>query len=181
MRINKNINHTKRNVIIIAAVSLLLLGGAGTWYFLNNSGSQELRENAVDYNPPTDEQKAAGLNAKSEFNKAHYDTQADEPKDTGTKKEVGLLISSMNQHDNTLTIAASMEVLDDSGVCNLKLSRTGFEAVTAQVKTFKITTYSACEDFNVDVAALEKGEWNVEVDYVGDSAKGSADTKVVLK
>jgi hypothetical protein len=181
MRINKNIHRTKRNVIIIIAVSLLLLGVAGTWYFLNNSGSHELRENAIDYNPPTDEQKNAGLNAKSEFNKAHYDTQTTESEDSGVKKEVGLLISSMNQNDNTLTIAASMEVLDDNGVCNLKLSRTGFDTIAAQVKTFKITTYSACQDFNVDITGLEKGEWSAQVDYVGNSAKGTASAKVVVK
>ena len=180
MRINKNTKHTKIYIIILI-LGLLTVAGFVAWHFFNQ-GVQQVGENTVSYEPATSEQKTAGINAKEEFNKAQYNTEdKSEGVNNGVKEEVGLLISSMNQADNILTIATSIETLDDSGVCNLKLSHAGSDDVNAEVRTFKITTYSACEDFKIDVAELEKGEWNVQVDYVSSSTKGSTNTEVTIK
>lgn len=180
MRINKNINHTKRNLILAAAISLIVLSIGGAWYYLNISSTKELRENVVNYEPATDEQQSSGLKAKEDFNNTYYGKD-DNNSSVDTKKDVGVLISSMNQNGTLLTIATSVESLDVDGVCELKLSRDGSDMVTAQVKTFQMTTYSACEDFNIDVAGLEKTEWSAQVDYIGSSTKGTTTAKVVIK
>jgi hypothetical protein len=179
MRINKNTNHTKRNYII-ALTAILLLAGAATLYYLNNSSAQQSRENVVDYEPATKEQEAAGYDAKSDFNKKHYGEDSDNSANVDDKSNVGLVISSINQNEDMLTIASTIETVE-SGVCELNLTRPGAETVTMQVKVIRITSYSACEDFNVDTKNIEKGEWNIKIDYIGDSLKGTVSSKVDIK
>jgi hypothetical protein len=180
MRINKNTNHTKRNLAVMSVLLLLLLGSVGVWYFMHNSNAQELRENVVDYKPATKEQEVAGLDAKNSFNEKYYGNSTSGETDTDPKKDVGVLISSANQDSNILTIATSIETLE-GGTCELKLSRDGSNTITRQVNVIKITTYSACEDFNIDVTDLIKGEWTARVNYLGSSAIGTTSTKVNIK
>jgi hypothetical protein len=187
MRINKNTHHTKRNIIILSAVCLLIVGGVGAWYYIQHSNAQQPGENVVDYKPATDEQKAAGDRAKQEFiarteaeEQAKTESAASQSDDsTQAPEAVAIRITSSGMNSVYLQIRTFIQTLDASGKCTLNLSRTGSDTVTVTADTQILGSYSVCKGFDVDTTSLAKGEWNAEVKYVGSENRAGSVSKVV--
>lgn len=181
MKINKKAASKKKVIIILIVLVLLVASAFIVWFFYLKTDAKVREENSVSYDPATELQQNTGLDAKADFNEKYYSDQPEEEESADQSKEVEVLISSIGQTDNQLTIATSVYTVNEPGTCRLVLGKEGSENITREAKLHSLATYSACEDFNIDTSILGKGEWNISVEYEGSETFGSTVSKVTLK
>jgi hypothetical protein len=185
MRIKQKNHNSKRIPITIIALLLTFTYGVSAFVFklppFSTQDTPLKSVNEVNLDSATDDQKSAGTKAKEEFNSTHYNTETTDQQTSESKRNVEVLISSMNQNAETLIIATSVYTLNNDGKCDMKLSRTGSNDVIGQVKTYKLTTYSSCEDFSINTSELEKGLWDITVNYTSTIEQGSISSQVTIR
>jgi cytoskeletal protein RodZ len=178
MRILGNTKHKKRNIIAVIAILVLIGAGVLAWFFFQQSVAKtDKPENTVDYQEPTTDQQKAGDKAKEDFinNQKEIDDKKT-PVDSGTPTSdtVNVTISSSNQAGETYQLRTVIAAVDGSGTCALSLSKSGQSTITQEVGTQVFGSYSVCKGFDIPVAGLEKGEWQVAITYKGsDGRQGS--------
>jgi hypothetical protein len=183
MRISRNKNPKKFYLVIVLA-AVILTGSAAAALFVPTSPLYVYKqqgdnpENTVNYDRPTDEQKEAGDKAKEDFIKNHEESKGSE---NPANQTTNVTISSLTQQSKMLQIRTMIDAIDNSGKCTVTLSRSGYQSVSQSVDTQSLGSYSVCKGFDIDATSIELGEWNVAVDYNGQSASGRAEGKVTIE
>ena len=186
MRIIQNKNH-KNIYIIIIIFALVLSGGVAAALlipaspFSINRDSADQPENTVNYDKPTDEQKAAGDRAKEDFIKDHEETDATGPAVSDATSDVGVSITTLSQQGSILQIRTIIEINNEEGDCTMTLSRPGYESLVSTVQVQSQGSYSVCKGFDADVLSLDRGAWSVKIDYVAGDSSGTAQKDVTLQ
>ncbi len=169
----------KQRRIVLAATILLLTGAGVGYYFINTS--DEPRENVVNYEEPTKEQVSTGQTAKKEFlDKTDSSSDQQDVPPESSDNNISMQVSSMSQRDGVLKIRT---IIQDaiSGACKLTLKQ-GSAKLEFSADTQNMGSYSVCKGFDVPVTDLNKGEWQVQVDYINsEGSTGSAIKQVTIQ
>lgn len=183
MNFKQNKNKSKKTILLIlVVVSALLVGGAGVYaltrpLFLEkddtsiDKGIQHPPENKVDYDNSTQEQKAAGVDAKEDFIHRHDDSNSEQ-------QTVTVSITSSQQNQGILSIRAVIQAQGAQGSCVVSLEKEGQASITQSADIQEMGSYSMCKGFDISTAELAKGDWKVTISYRSGDYVGS-DTKVV--
>jgi len=184
MRISKQ-KFTRRNLIIIVIVILLLAGaGVTAWALTGGFSSNDAKkddtkpENTVDYGNATEEQKEAGNKAKEDFINREYGSASPQPSQSPAVSDITMTITSAGQFDGNLQVRTILETLNANGTCKLTMSHEGSDPIVRSVGTQAMGTYSVCQGFDVPTSGLEKGQWNLRVEYSSGESGGFAERKV---
>lgn len=173
MKINKSKSKSPLKVIIVLAVILAAVAGAALVYAYTQHKSENIpgsAQSGVDYNPPSDEQKAAGDQQKEEtINQTDNGNQGS----SGTGQDIGVSFTALNQSGDQLQIRTLIDTVSSTGVCTLTLVKDGV-TVTKQSDIQAGPTSSTCKGFNVPLSELSPGSWQVTVQATIGSQKGSA-------
>lgn len=182
MNIEKKKSKLSKKAVAIASLAVLILvvaGGFVAAYQLGiikstpeDRGASPVATNQVDYDPPTDEQKQTGIDAKKDF--IERTEREDATSESGLSS---VSITTASQEDSTLRIRTTISS-KATGVCKLTLSKAGQADIIRDAETQDMGTYSTCKGFDVDTGTMAKGDWKVSVGFSED-AQGTLATTVV--
>lgn len=184
MRINKQ-KINKQKIAIILILSLIMGSGLalGITAFNNNDRPDSAKtdttraENSIDYDDATDKQKEAGIKAKESFID-RYDSGIQSPQDSQPNlSDVVVTITSVSQQDDMLQVRAIIESVTE-GMCRINLSRDGSRPISYSADTQNMGSYSVCQGFDVPLEDLEKGSWDIRIEFENSTSKGSAEKRV---
>lgn len=168
-KINSSSSKKKIVAIIIGIITIVAVAGA-VGYFLLQKSSQDSSvskpNNTVDYNPPTDEQKKAGEDAKKDFIEKTDEVSPNPSTQPSGTSSVSL--SSVGQNGQTLSIRTVISA-QSAGSCKLILSMPGQTDIVRTADTQDMGSYITCKGFDVDTTSLTKGTWKVSIQFSGDA------------
>jgi cytoskeletal protein RodZ len=191
MKIANTNNHRRKRVALISAiiVVLFLLCGGALAYF-RHIGPFEKKDtgSTTNLNPPTEEQKKAGLEIKDSSDSSSTPKQggvdqppAPTPQPGTSKREVDMTITAANQNGSTLQIRTLISALVNTGTCTLTLTSPSGSLVTKSSGVQPQSNTSTCKGFDVSTTELSSGDWKATVIYDSDTLTGSASTTVSIK
>ena len=191
MRLIRNKNHKRRNIIIASVAVAALAGGVAAALLLPsspfalNKRPADRPENTVSYDKPTKEEKDAGEKAKEDFiNRTQNDSSKSNPSPTDqndSNPDAYMTISSANQNGQTYQIRVIIYALDRTGTCTLTLSRQGSDNVVQTAGTQILGSYSVCQGFDIPTTQLAKGDWQAEIKYNGNAGKATATQSIKIQ
>ena len=186
MEIKKS--HSNKKITIIVVVALLLVGVVvATWYFTastqsdNNTARQGANYsdnpdvNTINYNPPTEEEKQLGQQAKENFLNKQKGEENNVPEGTSS-----ISITNVSQQDSTLRVRTTIQASRATDSCELTLSRQGEADIVREVGVQDYGSYSVCRGFDIDTSDLQKGTWMIKLHYSGDKEGVYASRSVEL-
>lgn len=182
MKIKSSRRLSKKMIVLLIVIVLLATGAAGYFFFKDSLFPQT--KTSVDYSAPTDEEKQGEETTEQTF--PSDETGTDEPNlppdpNTSTPSPVGVEITAANQNGSTLMVRALIQTVESGGTCTLKMERNGHKTTTLTAPAQPSSSSTTCQGFNVDVAPLAAGEWDLVVEYSSKAKKGKASQKVVLQ
>lgn len=184
MKIKRTSNISKKTFYYILAASIILAAGVGLVFALNptvpvsDSASDPQNTDDVNYQPPTEEQKEAGNEAKE--NTIDKDPGSNPtPPDSGSQS-VGVEITSADPRNNPLQVRTLIQTVNP-GTCTLTLSRDGYNTITKSATNQALSSTSTCRGFDIPINNLAKGTWKLTVDFKSSKYNGSVSQNVTIK
>ena len=178
MRIQKN-RSTQKILIVAVVFCILLTGGLLAYKKFYTGTTKDIPENQTDahdytrktdLNSPSDDQKAAGDEAKKQTTE---NTDITKPAD-GT---LSIIITAANQTDTTLQLRTLIDSVISSGTCILEMTK-GQTKVTRSTDIQALASNSTCKGFDLPLSELSQGNWNVKI-TVDSEEKGGSTEKVI--
>lgn len=170
----------KQVKIKIGLLSLLLVVLAtGTVLAIRNRGTKTANipgntEAAVNFSPPTDDDKKAVEDNKSDIvaNNANTSPAA------SSLKPVIPVISDATQYDSRVEVRSYVPgVFENGGTCTVTVSK-GDQTLTKPVNGSKDATTTSCEVVLIRRSEFAiAGTWDVTVTYLSGTAKGTSAVK----
>jgi hypothetical protein len=181
MKTSKQKITPKKITAVILIVAIVLVGGIGTFAITRNSqtpAANVQNTNDVDYNTPTNEQKSAGEQTKSDsINKTPEDN---EPSDgTSSTNDIQL---SVNQLGSTLAVVTRLQKVSNTGTCELVATNGSATINLGTVGIQEQSNYASCKGWNIPVEGqLSNGTWTMKVTVMSDSSLKSASSEVEIR
>lgn len=175
MKIKKMRSNKKTFIVILVATILIAAIGVAAYVLYENNKSLQDAEkrkqsddiHAVNYDPPTEEEKKLGEQAKRDFIENQDDTGSS---DAAQSKQSSITITNTTQEGSMLKIRTTVQVDQGNESCELILSKVGQSSIDRTVGIQDYGSYSVCEGFDIDTANIQKGTWAVTLRYTGDPA-----------
>lgn len=184
----KKIFKNKKIQIVVGVLAVVLLG-AGLYAF--NSQKQAEEAQKTDQERLQEEEKQAGERDPKTESEAYQRQQ-----NQATAKENGSASTSSGSNSNsggaanpTITSAGQSgdmiyvnAIVDNqtNGTCTLVASKNGSTTVTRTAALGLVTSYYACQGFNVERSAFgSAGEWSVVVKFSNGSTSGQSEARKV--
>lgn len=166
-------------VTITAATAYLL-------YASNESANEEnvtIKENVINYNPPSQSEKDAGTEAKNNFlnNGPNDGTTIENPTNPEpNENNTAVTITSTNVENGNLAVRAIIGRIDGEGACKLSMKKTGEAEILLTSGTQVTRNYSVCKGFDIATNNLSKGDWTLTITYSSQdgSNRGSSSAAV---
>lgn len=165
-------------LVILAALLLVVAGWLGYRKFYqqaNNTSPAPDSAETINYDPPTEEEKA-----ETEAHKQQLTQQSTATTPSSSKKTVKPVITFAGQYDGFVEVGSYVsEVYEDGGTCTLTLTK-GSQKVTRTAAGQKDVSKTLCPTFKVPVSEFpNSGTWAATVKYSSSSAEGTSDEKPV--
>lgn len=180
----KMLKLSKKSILII--VPLLVLGAAGATYSYVRSAdptkpsiaeNEPANTNDINYDPPTEEEQAAGDKRKEEIAKEEQARQ--ESQNQTDKKEVAVIITDAGQYDDIIEVRSFVPNHYQDGTCSITFSKNS-QTIVKKVPARKDVSTTIC--MNPLVKRTEfpgAGSWQVKVSYDASGAKGASETRTI--
>lgn len=178
-KLNKKLLLSLAAVLVISVFSWLYYAyHFQNWPFLPPA-NKDVPTNTVDYNAPTTDQTAAGTKVKEQTaDKANSDPQNTAP--TQQPSTVGIDITATNKTSSTLMVRTLIQSVTSTGTCTLTMSGPNGGSYSATAGIQAMASTSTCKGFDVPLAGLAHGSWQVKVDFVDGVNSGTASREVIL-
>ncbi len=168
-----------KKVALAGGVTLLAVGGAVMLWPNNAKTPTQIPENPtgeINYNPPTETEKAETEQHKDDIAKQQTQT----PQTSNNGNSIVVTITSATVDDASVQIASYVSgIIEDGGVCTITLQQ-GANKVSRNVSGMANATTTNCEytTFNrSDFTA--PGIWKLSVSYSSPKAQGTSAEKEV--
>lgn len=154
-------NNNKRNKIVILSLlglvlvvaSLVVLESLHITDFINQPPNDKENANqvqSINYEKPTDEQKAAG-----DLQKKANQSQ--------TNNSLGISITYINTSIDPIQIRSTISgAITNNGNCTLSLTK-GSRTITKTSETYALPNSSTCKGFDIQKSELAAGAWQVKI------------------
>ena len=185
MNINKKVS--KKSIIIVAGILLLVGIGAGAYFILQNNADRDTNRsvNDVDYGKATDEQIKTGEDIKDNSNpddpnqvgsdKAPQPT----PGENGNKAAAPVTITASVQNGNVIQVRTLISVMTDTGECVITFTQQS-TTVVKKAPVQSLPNGTTCAGFNIPVSELGVGTWQYTVTFENETMKGSTASNITV-
>lgn len=187
----------KTSLIIVAALAVVLIalacyvflfkGSLFGWSPYSTDASTGINH-GTDYKAPTNAQikegdqiKSNSLNDKSKTGSSGSDQPPAPTPTSNGKSSVGVTITATNQTNDAFQIRTLISALDDGGTCTLTISKSGHTTVIQTAGVQNLSSTSTCKGFDVPLANLAQGDWNVTISYSSSTLAGSVSKTVSVQ
>lgn len=168
----------KRAVLLLALLILLTaLAFAGYKYMNRNSApTKPATEEAINYTPATEEEKAEADKRKEEL--ANQQNQTPTP--PGNQKTVTPIITDAGQYEDKVEVRAYIPgVLENGGKCTHTFKQ-GSAQVTRTVDAQAGPQTTQCEPIGIPVSEFpSRGTWVLTISYSSSSSTGTSEPQNV--
>lgn len=165
-------------VIFIVAISVYVFAFNGSifgWQFRKDDPT-------VNLDPPTNEQKETGNQTKRdaiEKNQEKPDNE-DTPGADNSSDSLSVSFSTINQNENGLQIRVMIQEVFTDGTCVVTLTHED-QVVTKTASIYPMASVSTCKGFEIPIAELSAGTWNIEATVTNHDRSGQAITTTEIK
>jgi hypothetical protein len=180
----KNHKHKKnmRKILIISGICVVtvliifaILEYLNVAHFLKKSVKQttttEIAAQAIDYNPPTNEQKKSGEDIKT----TNQDNTA------AQNSNLSVSITTKNITDSLVQIRSAINgIISNNGDCTITLSK-GDQVITKTAKTYALPSDSTCQGFDIDRKELSIGSWDINLSVSINQLTANITDKLILE
>lgn len=136
----------------------------------------------VNYDEPSEEERSAGSDIKKETIESEASSKEDQPNtdtNTGNGSETGVIITALNQTDQSLQVRTLIQSLAE-GSCSLRASGPGGQTKELTADTQVLPNGTTCKGFDIPLSELNSGEWTVAIHYTSEGAFGNAEQKITI-
>lgn len=189
MKINST-KHSKKPFIVVAFVVLFAIAVIIYIYTLNGSilgwnanNSPSENNPTINLEKPTSEQIDTGNDIKKNniSKEAGSDTPPAPVEQPGsTKKNVQVIITAANQNNDTLQVRTQISTVINTGQCTIKLTKSEV-TITKVSDVQSLPTTSTCRGFDIPLADISPGSWQIDLTYENDSLLGSASKIIIVQ
>jgi hypothetical protein len=155
----------RKNKVLLAIVVLLVAGFIYWVAAIRPSKHASTPVGGVNYNPPSQQDKQAGEDAKKTV----------EDRSTGASQNSGLV--NANVIITSLTTSGVRgyvsNVFEDGGTCTLTLTK-GTDKITATSTGVADVNKTTCAPISIDQSQLKSGDWTAVLSYTSAKASGSS-------
>ena len=177
MQINNRRKKNKQQIIIIVIIILLLLGGGAFfyWFSLTQSDNNHLNDKTND-----NSKTKIDNDSKNETNNENEKTINDPQQNTvASSPEINGFLTSKNISDSALILRVQINELLPNGTCSLILSN-GANIVTKNSDLINSATSSSCYGFDVPLAELSNGTWQIKITIQSGDRTGIITDEVMI-
>lgn len=170
--------NSKRNKLLLL-ITILIILTIGLFFYLSyfrDTTKQKIenkKDNAqeLNLNSATEEQKKTGDQIKS-------DKSSDTPPppteiDGSDKQNVQMNITSINKTESSLQIRTIISAVDNNGLCKLTMTNENKNKIEETVDVQPQASISTCKGFDLDLSKLNKGLWNIKIEYSSEKLTSS--------
>jgi len=185
MKVFKNINKTKKIVLITATFITLVLVISLLFYVVflngnlfgwklnrNNEVSNPTRNTSINTDSPTDSQLDVGEQIKK-------DAIEQEQKQSTETDNIEVSVSAI-QDNNMVRIRAIIDTISSTGICELIASKDS-KVITKESGVQALPNYSTCKGFDIPTNELTTGQWQLLINFYLTDKAGSGSTKIVVE
>lgn len=176
------IKNTKNKKKIITGALLLIIVGAGLFYFYHAkndakdktssvNGVPATSTDGINYQPATDSEKSDSENSKAA---AEEQSKNDSSQTSGMKKVTPVVTYSGIYQGNVEVSSYVPGVLENSGKCTLTLTM-GSKKVSQSKDASPNVSDMSCGLIKISESKLSSGSWTGIVSYSSSKASGSSD------
>lgn len=162
-----------KKIVIAIVLVLVLAGGAFALTRDSNTGAKTESKTAAD--------NTGSKNKQDDTSKKNEDGTPEVTPGSASPGEDGAKVSIANlSQDDQFVYVRTVIQGTATGNCTLQFQKSGAPTVTKTAPIVPVTSYSACNGFNVPKSELaSKGDWafTVKIDGSRAEAKGSIDVK----
>ena len=172
MEIKKKNNRKK--IISAIVIVLILAAGVGAYYYFTHKSSSQATHSATSLAPATDQEKAAGNQAKSSNADATKSTTSPSPSPSSAS---GITTVSVNttanaQNGSIYQLRYLINAVVSNAMCTLTLTQ-GSSTVTKTASTQALAQSSTCVGFDIPTSSLGSGSWQATMVVSGGNVAGS--------
>lgn len=159
----------------------MAFAGAG-FYFYQSEKNKEAAQKTDQQQLQEQEQQAGNRDPKTESEayqrQQNSSSSGNEPNSLYIQpSSVNPTITQLGQSGNTIYVNAIVDG-QKSGTCTLEATKAGSATVTRTAPLGLVTSYYACQGFNVERSAFgSAGSWNVVVKFSNGSATGTSESR----
>lgn len=185
MQTTKKSKKTWRGILVVLAVlALLSIIGIGMkkagWFGSHTTPTQPTP--AINYNPPTSEEKSAGdatKNSNTPSQSSTSTTPQTQPT-PGSKTTVPVTITATNVSSSLFQIRALIESTTSTGTCTLSMQGPNGKTYSATAGIQVGPNSATCQGFDVPTSSLSSGNWQATITFTSDTQTGSASKAVAI-
>jgi len=180
----------RRNKVIISTVgvALLIALGAYAYYIFSPKDNKSTTQSTVNLSPATDEEKAAGNQAKSsnadtasnDATKTDTSTTTTTPGTANSPATVSIQTTASAQNGSTYQLRYLINTVVDGATCTLTLTQ-GSSTVTKTATTQALAQSSTCQGFDIPTSSLAKGSWQATMEVSGKGITGSTTSTIQVQ
>lgn len=174
---NKKLSTPKKYYWTVLAVVLLVGGAFLLIKTLGNNNSPSFGPDGINYGPATSTEKKETEQHKKDLQKQIDTEKSAQDNPSTTKQEHDPVLVDSSQYGNVIEVSAYVPgVIEDGGICTLKLTRDS-KSITRTVTGEKDATTTRCPIFSVPRSDFPStGTWTVIVSYDSSTSQGASRT-----
>ncbi len=172
-----------KKVLISALVLALAFAGVGFYLYTTDKNKEAAQQ--TDQQKLQEEEKQAGArDPKTESEAYQRQQNSDASGSSGNSLSISTVtanptITQLGQSGNTIYVNAIVDG-QKSGTCTLEATKAGSATVTRTANLGLVTSYYACQGFNVERSAFgSAGNWNVVVKFSNGSTSGTSESRIL--
>jgi hypothetical protein len=177
----KNKKGSKKLVVIGIIVVIAFAVGGAVFLWMRSSekpanNSDDNTFGKVNYDPPTDEDKAYNDRIKEQLG----NESQDQNNDPNTKKNVSVTVVDASQYGSAVEVRAFIPGITESGgECTFTFTN-GTNQVVRKSAAHAEAQTTPCANLSVDKSTFSPtGAWSLVVSYSSSSSSGKSDVKTV--
>ena len=173
---NKHLHIGKKTGIFVACAILAI--GVFAAYRITRDKSPQQAEGYINYGPPTEQEKSAGDNKKTEIVENEQQPNDDEQTD-GNKKQATVTITDAAQYDDIIEVRSFISNHLQDGTCTILFTQ-GSQKLERQTPAFADASTTICTNPLIKASDFPvKGTWQVKVSYSSTNAVGESASQAV--
>jgi hypothetical protein len=167
---------------IITALVLMSIIALSLYVFFSidkNSNESSSDSQTINYDPPSDEEVAAGDERKKQIVSEDASATPADSESTGNIAEI--VVVDANQYDDIIEVRAFVQNIVEEGTCTYIFSKDSTEFVKSSPARADAST-TPCITLTVPREEFSSsGEWKLTINYSGAAATGSAETSLEIQ
>lgn len=175
MKIQKSKFASKKLIILVSSLALLLLaGGVSAAHFLNNAERDS--SNAIGEPGESDIRQAEELadNPDTKSTQVNTDTPPSVSTEAGEDKATVGMVVSANVSDDKVYIRGGLNSAVVEGKCYAELSGPNGRSITKETTLLQNASTTDCKTVIIDSGELAPGRWTAVLMYSSNDIEGSS-------